>query len=166
MRAAFYVRRCVNPRWSTLLILHLALPPRNPLIDGRFFERAGSRAPHDLLSVSTTSRRTQEPDCSHVASRKRKRTAPSNGRATGAPGSKCGQVEPKVKSSLLVGMTWFWLKSIETYGSRTRCVRTAPSGTSPTSTNRQSAIRSFLASATIPIFRSRLLPPPNRSRYQ
>ena len=165
-RAAFYVGRYVNPRGRRFGFYTFEDLPRTSSIIGCFVWSARVKAPHDLLSVSTTSRRTQEPDCSHAASRKRKRTAPSNGRATRAPGGKYGQVEPKVEGSLLVGMRWFWLKAIETYGSRTRCVRTAPSGTRPTSTNRQRAIRSFLASATIPIFRSRLLPPPNRSRYQ
>ena len=42
---------------------------------------------------------------------------------------------------------------------------TAPSGIRPVSRKRQSAIKSFRASATMSIFRMRLLPCPNRFTY-
>jgi hypothetical protein len=42
---------------------------------------------------------------------------------------------------------------------------TAPSGMTPVSRYRHSSIRSFLAKATIPMRRIRLLPCPNRSSY-
>ena len=41
----------------------------------------------------------------------------------------------------------------------------APAGTTAVSRKRHSATKSFLASATIPIFRIRLLPEPNRRSY-
>ena len=52
-------------------------------------------------------------------------------------------------------------------GSRLRLLGfiSAPSGTFPSSRWRHNATSSFRARATIPIFRIRLLPPPNRSRY-
>lgn len=41
----------------------------------------------------------------------------------------------------------------------------APTGTAPVSTYRQSATSNLRASATMPIFRARRLPPPNRRWY-
>jgi len=51
------------------------------------------------------------------------------------------------------------------YRTRSTGLSTAPSGTMPASRNRQSAIKSFRARATIPILRSRLLPWPKRAWY-
>ena len=122
-------------------------------------------SPHDLLSVWRRCR--QAPDPVYALRRLEKRRGerpPLQHGSSGEPGyitsrahqhttEPCGQSRPR------------GLVTVRFYRPGTAVLSTAPSGSTPVLTNRQSAISNLRARATIPSWRSRVLPAPKRRSY-
>jgi hypothetical protein len=137
-------------------------------------------SPNNLLSVSTAMRRTQEPLCAVRDWEACARGAQSNGRRHVDTRRRNEPPAPEsfVIFSLSSGDEFKHRGSAESRDPRSHVVTihsrgdyhrirrsvlsSAPAGTTAVSKNRHKATNSFLASATIPIFRIRRLPDPKR----